>query len=90
VGSVNRLRDWQQEMKAFELAFSQEEWEALKATGRNLKSSMQYIIREALSHYLSLTNPDLSTLDSSILEKAYADLAHLKSRIDEELQGRGL
>jgi len=82
VGEIKKLTPWREEMAAFSVAFTSDEWEALKAAGQNSTARMQHVLREALCFYLATSEDDLENLPILTLEKTLLILAALQNQAD--------
>ncbi|MEK8121548.1 hypothetical protein WOB59_00040 [Methylocystis sp. IM4] len=72
-------------MAHFNVAFStftSDEWEALKAAGRNSTARMQHILREPLCFYLATSKEDLANLPVLMLEKTLMSLTALQNQTE--------
>jgi dsDNA-binding SOS-regulon protein len=77
-------------MAEFPVAFTSDEWEALKTGGHNSTARMQHILREALCVYLAANKEDFGNLSVLMLEKTLLSLYALQNQAEslDELQGQ--
>ncbi len=76
------LAPWRQEMAEFPVAFTSDEWEALKTAGQNSRARMQHILREALCFYLATSKEDFASLPVLMLEKTLLSLNTLQNQAE--------
>ncbi len=81
---------WRQEMAEFSVAFTSDEWAALKTAGQDSTARMQHILREALCFYLATSKEDFANLPVLMLEKTLLSLTALQSQAENftEIQKR--